>query len=167
MVYIYSHSRVLCVKFGLLFPVRARRHSTAPPIFLYFFLCALCICLPIRVGFLHNFARDNSLVAVGSFTCAECMLHTGPRFIVSSERLFSTYVSPHMPSRCLTKFITQYADSNFRYIAGYFRVSTTHRTLTWTTGSLTCILDLLHACINRRLVYSVIRRTCGRTEWFF
>ena len=58
MVYIYSHGRVLCVKFGLLFP--SESHSKALPIF----LCALCIYLPIRVGFLQNFAWDNCLIAL-------------------------------------------------------------------------------------------------------
>ena len=32
---------------------------------------------------------DNSLVAVGSFTCAEYVLHTGPWVFASSERLVS------------------------------------------------------------------------------
>ena len=43
---------------------------------------------------------------------------------------------------------------------GYFNVSIIHRTLTWTTGSLTCVCDLF-ACVDTRgtSVYSLIRRT--------
>ena len=34
--------------------------------------------------------------------------------------------------------------------AGYFHVSIIHQTLTWTTGSLTCVHSLLYACIYTR-----------------
>ena len=61
-----------------------RRH----PFFFLFFSCVHCVFVYLLGWvFYRTFARDNSLVAVGSFTCAECVLHTGPRFIVSSERL--------------------------------------------------------------------------------
>jgi len=42
---------------------------------------------PFFCFFLQNFASDKSHVAVGSFPCTKYVLHTGPRFIVSSERL--------------------------------------------------------------------------------
>ena len=43
---------------------------------------------------------------------------------------------------------------------GYFGVSIVHRTLTWTTGSLTCVRDLF-ACVYTRgtSIDSLIRRT--------
>ena len=34
--------------------------------------------------------------------------------------------------------------------AGYYRVSIIHRTLTWTTGMLTCVHDLSYACVYTR-----------------
>ena len=34
--------------------------------------------------------------------------------------------------------------------AGSFRVSVIHRTLTWTTGSLTCVRDHYYACVYTR-----------------
>ena len=34
--------------------------------------------------------------------------------------------------------------------AGYFRISVIHRTLTWTSGSLTCVHGLSYACVYTR-----------------
>ena len=36
---------------------------------------------------------------------------------------------------------------NSKVHAGSFRVFAIHRTLTWTTGSLTCVLDYSYACV--------------------
>ena len=41
--------------------------------------------------------------------------------------------------------------------AGSFRVSVIHRTLTWTTGSLTCVRDHSYACVHTRgLAHSLL-----------
>ena len=39
---------------------------------------------------------------------------------------------------------------NYKAHAGSFRVSTIHRTLTWTTGSLTCVREHAYACVYTR-----------------
>ena len=39
---------------------------------------------------------------------------------------------------------------NYKVHAGSFRVSVIHRTLTWTTSSLTCVRDHYYACVNTR-----------------
>ena len=41
---------------------------------------------------------------------------------------------------------------NLSVHAGSFRVSVNHRTLTWTTGSLTCVRDHYCACVYTRVV---------------
>ena len=38
--------------------------------------------------------------------------------------------------------------SNYSVHDGVFRVSIIHRTLTWTTGSLTCVHDHVYACVH-------------------
>ena len=38
----------------------------------------------------------------------------------------------------------------YKVHAGSFRVSIIHRTLTWTTGSVTCVRDHSYACLNTR-----------------
>ena len=40
--------------------------------------------------------------------------------------------------------------NNYKAHAGSFRVSTIHRTLTWTSGSLTCVPDHSYACVYTR-----------------
>jgi len=88
--FIVYHGRFLCEKFGLLSPgERAHRHkSSATHYSSLFFLSACVFVFPIRVSFFYRiFAQGNSFVAVGSFTWDKYVLHTGPRFIVSSERL--------------------------------------------------------------------------------
>ena len=39
---------------------------------------------------------------------------------------------------------------NYKVRAGSYRVSTTHRTLTWTTWALTCVRDHSYACVYTR-----------------
>ena len=39
---------------------------------------------------------------------------------------------------------------NLQVHAGSFRVTVFHRTLTWTTGSLPCVLDHSYACVYTR-----------------
>ncbi len=78
---------VLHVEFGLLSNTGERvaivqRHpGFFPPV-------CLCFCVHLRQRlFSREFWQGQLLVAVGSFTCAKCMMQTGPGFIVSSEGL--------------------------------------------------------------------------------
>ena len=57
--------------------------------------------------------------------------------------------------RCPTLII------NYKVHAGSFRVSIIHRTLTWSTGSLTCVRDHSYACVYFTLLYFFTRLERG------
>ena len=52
--------------------------------------------------------------------------------------------------------LQRYEDWHFQCMLGYFVVSIIHRTLTWTTGSLTCVCDpLAYAYTRGASVYNI------------
>ena len=74
---------------------------------------------------------------------------------VSMTELYATHL--FLLYICIVSQLQHYEDWHFQCMQGYFSVSKTHETLTWTPGSLMCVCDLF-ACISTwgTSVYSLI-----------
>ena len=84
---------------------------------------------------MNNFNRHSSHGHHGS-KCRELAQHA---YSHGSHALFHTLISTRLQPRCAKRQLSYY----YSVHAGSLRVFVIHQTLTWTTGSLSCILNMI------------------------
>ena len=92
--------------------------------------------------------------------------HYSQLWFLDTAKDFVVYTTMHQFTvlffflRVVSNFNTLMTPDTFSDMLGYISVSIIHRTLTWTTGCLTCICDLFEYVYTLGTSdYSLIRRT--------
>ena len=112
-------------------------------------LCPLCVCVCVCVRLLKKCILEWSPPYPPPFHTHTVISFMGFLCLVSSPSgNFSMGNAGHFPQGKTAETESRYPTLiNYQVHAGTFRVSVIHQTLTWTTGSLTCIhmIILMHA----------------------
>ena len=113
-----------------------------------------CLKCSIIIIIMKNFNRRKSHGHHGSRRRTQTDAHLHGSHAAFTHTLTSTQLQP-LCTKCQL-------NSYFSVHAGSFRVSVIHQTLTWTTGSLTCICD--HSCDV--YVHTEVGHTDSESEHF-